>query len=172
LASHLRREAFPPWYFSREISGGGILLTNGVHAIDRARTLLKSDLVLNSAQLTKMYASYQCKDSAEIRFTTKGNVAVDISLSWLPYEPIGTGITVVGTQGSAQIAINDCWNITTIKETRSGGAIGIDVLRFRRQWCAFLAGTPGFLLSDLEPTLNQIESPYHDNSIDTTYRPE
>ena len=167
----LEEGSLPPWYFSREISGGGILLTNGVHAIDRARTLLKSDLVLTSAQLTKMYASHECEDSAEIRFTTKGNVAVDISLSWLPYEPIGTGITVVGTQGSAQIAMNGVWNITTIKETRSGGAIDIDVLPFQKQWSAFLAEMPGFRLSDLEPTLNQIESIYHENSIDTTSTP-
>ena len=161
--------SLPPWYFSREISGGGILITNGVHAIDRARVLLKSDLVLNSAQLTKLYAAHECEDSAEIRFTANGKIAVDISLSWVPYAPIGTGITVVGTLGSGHVAVDGSWNITTTKETRSGIAIDIDVLPFQRQWSAFLAGMPGFQISDLEPTLNQIESIYGQYGIDTTY---
>ena len=164
----LKESSLPPWYFSQEISGGGILITNGVHAIDRARTLLKSDLVVKSAKLTKLYESHDCEDSAEILFTSTDNVPVHISLSWLPYEPIGTGITVVGTNGSAQVAMDGRWNVTTTKETRSGNAIDIDFLPFQLQWSAFLAEKPGFRISDLEPTLNQIESIYLENSIDRT----
>ena len=161
--------SLPPWYFSQEMSGGGILVTNGVHAIDRARTLLQSDLVLTSAQLTRLYALHESDDNAVLHFMAKANIPVDISLSWLPYDPIGTGITVVGTKGSAQVAMSGQWNITTMTESKSGQAIDIDVLPFQRQWAAFLIGMPGFQISDLEPAIKQIEEIYSAQSIDTVF---
>lgn len=169
MSYKLEAASLPPWYFSRETSGGGIVVTNGVHVIDRARALLKSDLEIKSARLTKLFESHECEDSAELRFVTKDQVPVDISLSWLPYESVDTGITVMGTKGSGQVGMDGRWRITTTNETRFGGAIDIDVLPFQRQWAAFLARVPGFGILDLEPTLKQIENIYQDWSIDTKY---
>ena len=49
---HLEEDSLPSWYFNSAVSGGGVLVTNGVHAFDRARAITGSDLRFQTAALS------------------------------------------------------------------------------------------------------------------------
>lgn len=148
-----------PWYFDRAISGGGILLTNGVHAIDRARALLGAPLRVVQQRLVTVFPGHECEDSAELTLVTPDGIPVHLSMLWSPVEPIGGGLTVTGTAGVAHVAADGSWSLRTALGDRRGEAIDPDE-PFAAQWAAFVAGVPGFGHDDLEPTLRLIEECY------------
>jgi predicted dehydrogenase len=158
-------DSLPPWYFERETLGGGVLLTNGVHALDRARAML-GGLSLVSARLTRVFPDHDCDDIAELRLETSSGAPVGLSIMWLPYQPTATGITVVGTAGTASVAMDGSWSVTTTTGVRTGAAIDLDTVPFEAQWAAFVAAQPGFGLGDLEPTLATIDEIYEGASRD------
>ena len=155
----LRPTDLPPWYFDPQKSGGGILLTNGVHALDRARAVLGSDLTVDRARLVTVFPDHGCDDSAELRLHAGDGVPVTISLLWSPAEPLGAGLQVTGTEGAARVGMDGSWRIVSTSGESHGTAIDDDE-PFARQWRAFRAAEPGFALSDLEPTLALIEGIY------------
>jgi predicted dehydrogenase len=150
-----------PWYFDRSVSGGGILLTNGVHALDRARALLGSPLSVVQQRFLTVFPDHECEDSAELTLVTSDGVPVRLSMLWSPVEPLGGGLTVTGTAGVAQVAPDGSWRLQTETSERAGGAIHPDE-PFAAQWRAFVAGEPGFGHDDLEPTLQLIEQCYRE----------
>lgn len=157
----LAPDALAPWYFDRAVSGGGVLLTNGVHAIDRARALTGSDLGVSSCRLVTVFPDHGVEDSAELRLTTTGGVPVDLSMLWSPAEPEFTGLTVTGTGGTAHVDMDGSWRIAGTAGESSGPAV-TDQEPFDLQWRSFSAAEPGFGLDDLEPTLELIEQCYEE----------
>lgn len=151
----------PPWYFDPERSGGGILLTNGVHALDRARAVLGSALAVDRARLVTVFPDHGCEDSAELDLHGGDGTPVHISLLWSPVTPLGAGLQVTGTAGVARVEMDGSWRIVTAASEFHGPAIDDDE-PFARQWEAFRAGEPGFALDDLEPTLELIEAVYRE----------
>ncbi|GAA4836038.1 Gfo/Idh/MocA family oxidoreductase [Garicola koreensis] len=149
----------PPWYFDATLSGGGVLLTNGVHAIDRARALVGPGLELDGARLVRVFPSHRCEDSAEIQLRNHTGIPVHLSLLWSPYASGNTGLTVNGTRGSAVVHMDGSWQLITGQEEQCGPAIEPDE-PFARQWQAFKASRSGFDLEDLEPTLGLVERIY------------
>lgn len=148
-----------PWYFDPVTSGGGALLTNGVHALDRARALLGSPLSLRSSALETVFPDHPCEDSAHLCLQADSGVPVTLDILWSPYPPAGTGVQVNGTEGVARVEMDGSWLVVTTTGQQRGGAITPDE-PFRLQWQAFRDGEPGFGLSDLEPTLAIIEAAY------------
>jgi len=163
LAFPLGEGALPPWYFDRAVSGGGILVTNGVHALDRARALLGAELAPRAARLRAALPGHETEDLAELALDAAG-VPVRISLAWTGYEPVDTGLVVLGTRGTARVGMDGAWLVRTADGERGGEAIDLDALPFRAQWSAFRAETPGFALADLEPTLRLIETLYREEA--------
>lgn len=160
LGYRLDGGSLPPWYFDPAVSGGGVLLTNGVHALDRARAAL-GDLEVTSARLTQCFADHRAEDVAHVE-ARAGTTPAVFDIAWLPYAPAGQALTAVGTRGQAVVAMDGAWEIRTASNTISGPAIDIDAEPLRHQWSAFVNGTEGFGLVDLEPTLELVERIYQE----------
>jgi predicted dehydrogenase len=159
IAYRLGPADLAPWYFDPKTSGGGALLTNGVHAIDRARALLDSPLGLRSSALETVFPAHQCEDSAQLTLQARNGVPVTLGILWSPYAPAGTGLQIDGTEGVARVEMDGSWVVATAAGEERGGAVSLDE-PFRAQWQAFRDGEPGFGLDDLEPTLALIEEIY------------
>jgi predicted dehydrogenase len=155
--------ALADWYFARGRSGGGVLLTNGVHALDRCAWLLGEPLELLDVRLADAQGC-GVEDVAHVRLRSSGGVAVDVSLMWSA-APVGSGgLRVVGTGGVARVAADGAWSIATSGGMYTGRAED-ELAPFRRQWEAFTAaldgdgdGAPG--VEELERTLALIEAAY------------
>jgi predicted dehydrogenase len=154
-----------PWYFDSIARGGGVLLTNGVHAIDRMRAILDEPPRLVGARLSRVFPDHRCEDSAELSFATVSSAPASISLLWCPNEPTSTGLTVTGTRGVANVGMDGSWSIRTANDESNGAAVDAQE-PFDRQWLAVRAGAPGFGLDDLEPTLGMIEQIHEEYSND------
>lgn len=156
----LADDALPGWYFDAKAAGGGVALTNGVHALDRARAAL-GDLELDLARLTRVFAGHGTEDSAELRLRTRTGAPVDLSLLWAPYEPVATGIAVAGTTGAARVRMDGSWSVVTADGHADGPPVDAGE-PFARQWEAFRSRWPGFGLDELEPTLELVEKIYEE----------
>jgi predicted dehydrogenase len=159
----LADETLPNWYFDPSLSGGGVLLTNGVHALDRVLVLLGEMPSLVSAHLRRVFPSHQCEDSAEIQLETARRAPVNLSMSWVPYEPKETGVMIHCSNGEAKLNMDGSWSVLTPSLVRSGPPLGTTD-PFLLQWQAFRANEPGFGLSDLELTMGMIERIYEKSS--------
>ena len=162
MAFALPDGALPAWYFDRSVSGGGVLVTNGVHALDRARALL-GPLTDVHATMRSVIPGHDTEDHAAVHFRAGGTSGV-IELLWAPYESLGTGLVITGTRGSACVGMDGSWRIVTAAGESSGDAIDIDTVPFLAQWRAFRSRVDGFGVDDLEPTLTLIESLYREAS--------
>jgi predicted dehydrogenase len=148
-----------PWYFDPKTSGGGAVLTNGVHSLDRARALLSAPLELRASTLATVFPGHGCEDVAHLELRTAAGLPVTLDVAWSPYQPAGTGLQITGTDGVARVEMDGSWLVATVAVEERGGAITLDE-PFRRQWQAFRDHEPGFGLDDLEPTLAIIEEIY------------
>lgn len=159
----LAPDALPAWYFVRESSGGGVLLTNGVHAIDRARALLGSELTVVASRLVTVFPDHEVEDSAELRLVTGGGVPVDLSMLWSPAEPFATGLTITGTAGFAHVEMDGSWVVRTTTSHTQGDPVS-DQEPFDLQWDSFSRAEPGFGFDDLEPSIALIEQCYRESA--------
>lgn len=163
----LRSHALPGWYFDRDLAGGGILTTNGVHALDRVKWML-GDLRIESARLGRIFPNHETEDTASIAGTV-GETRVEISLVWSSGPVPSSELIVVGTEGTAIVRQGQDWAIQSPGMVARGLETEIDD-PLRRQWEAFreaLASeseqgpTPQFL----EGVMNQIESIYGESDL-------
>lgn len=159
----LAPDALPAWYFVRESAGGGVLLTNGVHAIDRARALLGVDLTVAASRLVTVFPDHEVEDAAELRLVSSEGVAVDLSMLWSPAEPFATGLTITGTAGYAHVEMDGSWVVNTTTSHTQGDPVS-DQEPFDLQWASFSRAEPGFGFEDLEPSIAIIEQCYRESA--------
>jgi len=162
---HLEENSLPAWYFNPAVSGGGVLVTNGVHAFDRARAILGHELKFQTATLMRIDLARDGETHATVICRSGENAVASIDVSWLAFEPLGTGVVILGTRGSAEIRMDGSWSISAIGIQQSGPSIDINRDPFVDQWKSFRRSEPGFALADLEPTLELIEQIYMEASI-------
>jgi len=160
----------PAWYFDRRVSGGGVLLTNGVHALDRVAWLIGEPLSVDASRLDTVIAGHEVDDHAVVsgHGATTG-VPFTVSLLWSDHDNGGdnggSSLTVVGDQGRAHVTADGSWVVATRRGTRRGGDAGGEAA-FARQWAAFAGAVRGHGPDDgphpheLEPTLALIETIY------------
>lgn len=163
----LEDDTLPGWYFDPVRAGGGVLLTNGVHILDRCRWILGTGLEVQHARLARLFAHHEVEDFAAISGRTDGgHTAVHLSLLWTPVDPRPSELVIVGTKGMAHSGPDD-WTIET-PEAKNGGKAPAPDEPFAAQWRDFRAkclGQSEMMLDDptlgmLEMTLQDIENIY------------
>jgi predicted dehydrogenase len=93
------------WQVNPSLSGGGVLMDNGPHAIDLAR------FMLGDVELTKINfgftAGYGVEDEAHLKLQSYNGVPIEIDLSW--QRSLGeVFLTIVGTKATCSVG----WNAT------------------------------------------------------------
>ncbi|MDG2475231.1 MAG: Gfo/Idh/MocA family oxidoreductase [Paracoccaceae bacterium] len=153
------------WYFQAPSAGGGVLLTNGVHLIDRCQWVLDINLNVTSSKCTKIFKTHSQEDFASVQGTA-GKTHVHLSLLWTPTETPQSELVIIGTKGTAEFSEHG-WKISTFDFEQSGPAISQEK-QFETQWINFrgkLLGEIPLSTKDpdfhvLEKTLKQIENIY------------
>ncbi len=163
-------DTLPGWYFEPDTAGGGVLLTNGVHILDRCRWILGSGLHADLYRSRRLFAAHNVEDFALVQGRAKGtDTAVQLSLLWSPHEPGPSELAIVGTSGCARSG-PDGWSIVSATSHRSGPAPEPQE-PFNLQWRDFrskVLGENEFAADD--PTLDMLELTLAD--IETLYRLE
>jgi predicted dehydrogenase len=75
--------SLPDWYFDRAAAGGGILLTNGIHALDRFLWLSGAENArLERATLRNLGGRGDVEDFAELELSLDTGVSAHVQLLW------------------------------------------------------------------------------------------
>jgi len=152
----LTAEGLAPWYFDHSVSGGGVSLTNGVHAVDRVRWIL-GEVDDWSMRSEKVFEDHDDEDLAVITARRVSDAAqVAILLAWGDWQVSPSELLIVGTRGQALIHERDGWSVNTPSGSR-GGPNDPLAERFSHQWASFreavAGGEAGPQLDELEPVL-------------------
>jgi predicted dehydrogenase len=107
------------WHVDRSISGGGVVIDNGSHAVDLCRYLFGSiESIMGVA-----YARGQdlpVEDSACLFITTEDNTGVTVDVSWSFQRDLPYFVRVHGTEANLSVG----WKESSI----SGGSAGFQTL--------------------------------------------
>ena len=163
----LAPDTLSPWYFDPKVAGGGVLLTNGVHIIDRCRWILGEDVDVVAHDLETVIPGHGVEDMAVVTLSgRRTGVPISVSLLWSDM-PVGASeLVIVGSEGIARFG-PESWSIDTRSGSEGGASPGPDI-PFALQWRDFAANCtrgvapnwkgPGF--AALEATLDIIASIY------------
>ena len=90
------------WNSDPAVSGGGVLIDNGSHAVDVARFLL-GPLVRVMAHYGPRTTGVRVEDTVRVMFETAGATVGLIDLSWTSEKGSDHFVTVQGTSGTLQV---------------------------------------------------------------------
>ena len=106
------------WYLDPAISGGGVVVTNGVHSLDRMAWLLGTRLDLVSSRRSGEYLK-SCDDVAVLELTA-GKTSVQVVQIWSPGPVPPSELVVVGTAGSFWADAAGNWRQSSLVENGEG----------------------------------------------------
>lgn len=148
------------WYLDGAKSGG-VLVTNGVHSLDRLAWILGQPLTLMSSRLrSDLLASYQ--DTAVLELAA-GETAVQVMELWGPGPVPPSELLVVGSRGSCWSDAQGNWRLSAVghnaSEPRSPGYSELleQWRSFRRLAMGNGAGEIIPSLTDLAPSMGLLE---------------
>ncbi len=140
----------PAWYFDPGFSGGGVLVTNGVHSIDRVSWVLGEPLVLETARKSSGWL-HDCEDTASLMLRA-GGAAVSITELW-SLGPVPTSqLLVVGDRGSAWTDAQGNWSVSS-REGATSGSPPRCYTNLGAQWRSFRNAVGSNARDDALPTL-------------------
>src|SRR5882672_4809398 len=131
------------WNAEREVSGGGVLIDNGSHAVDIARYLL-GPIVDVQAQSGLSAQGLEVEDTVRVQFMTAGGVIGMIDLSWSINKESQTYVRLFGSEGTLLVG----WSGSKYRQDGSSKWVpfgtGYDKLKaFRRQLENFISSIKG-----------------------------
>lgn len=106
------------WNGDPALSGGGVLMDNGPHALDLARFLL-GELQFESVEFN-LSAGYQVESEAKIQLRTAEDVKVQIELSWDKASQEAF-IAIAGEKGNLEVGWEASRLDTAFREVTFGG---------------------------------------------------
>jgi len=102
------------WFSKREVSGGGVLIDNGVHAVDLSRFLF-GEVKNISARIATFAQDINVEDTARVLLEMENGVLGTIDLSWsIPY-PQPFYLEVYGSEGSIMVG----WDILRYRTSKT-----------------------------------------------------
>jgi predicted dehydrogenase len=140
------RESFlreRPWFLSREASGGGILLTGGIHDFAKLRMMLGEITVVQGLQARQRFAELETEDTVAMLLGFQNGAVGTLIESFLMLDPM----TATGTEvhrlridtdnGSIEVTGPERFRVSTGKGTREVSVPSEDT--FRAEVREFLA---------------------------------
>lgn len=106
-AEHMHFDAseLPDWYFQRHVAGGGVLLTNGIHSIDRVLWLLQPrEVRVLAATLRSLAGRGDVEDFADLLLDCDG-LLCRIQLLWQAGAGATRAVELVGAQGTLRMEL-------------------------------------------------------------------
>ena len=142
------------WYFDVNQSGGGVLVTNGVHSLDRLGWILDQALHLDKAQLSSEMLK-GCENIAVLELSA-GQTQVSVTELWAPGPVPPSELFVLGTTGCCWTDAAGNWRVACLEEDASGTRPpGYSELV--EQWRAFRGRVVEGDESEVENVLAEIE---------------
>ena len=86
------------WYARKEISGGGVIMDNGPHAIDLVQYLLGN--ITNVSASASDFKNLGVEDTAKLNLSLASGVSGTIDISWLAYVTPQAYLEIYGNQGA------------------------------------------------------------------------
>lgn len=154
----LSRDSLSPWYFDSRASGGGVSVTNGVHAVDRVIWCL-GEAHGWRMRSEGVFPDHDGEDLAHITAVAPGGGDVSLLLAWADWDLPPSELLVSGSRGTAVLRSGVGWSITTANRAWSGDEEP-DHVRFARQWRAFQQHVDGgprtATFAEVDPALDVI----------------
>ena len=94
------------WFSKKEISGGGVLIDNGVHAIDLFR-FLSGEVRNVSARVATFVQDIEVEDTARVLIEMENGALGSIDLSWSIPIPQDLYLEIYGSEGSIMVGLNN-----------------------------------------------------------------
>jgi perosamine synthetase len=91
-------DAVGSWYSQKEVSGGGVIMDNGSHAVDLVRYLFGE--VKTVSALINTYQAISVEDTAKLSLFMEGGFFGTIDLSWNLPVPSSTYLEIYGEDGT------------------------------------------------------------------------
>lgn len=90
------------WNSDRKISGGGVLIDNGSHAVDVIRYVV-GPIKSVYAQEGRKTQQMSVEDTARLHFETENHVVGMVDLSWSLYKHTPNYVNIFGTKGTIEV---------------------------------------------------------------------
>lgn len=90
------------WNADPAVSGGGVLIDNGSHAVDVIRYLV-GPIKSVYAQAGKRTQNIRVEDTARLHFETETNIIGMVDLSWSLYKHTANYVNLFGTRGTVEV---------------------------------------------------------------------
>ena len=118
------RSDFPSWFFDPVIAGGGVVITDSIHLLDRVSWLLSEPLSFVGGSSRRLMPDSNVEDCAEILCTTPSGIPVTIgSFFFSGNKAWGDGLTIFGTKGKMTVEAwsHVEWNLYGGEKQREDG---------------------------------------------------
>ncbi len=154
------------WNSDRALSGGGVLIDNGTHAVDIARYLL-GPIDKIRAQPGNSVQGLEVEDTMQLRFLARDGVIGTVDLSWSINKESAHYISIYGSDGALQVGWQGSrYRCRGDEDWTTFGSGYSKVAAFRRQ----LENVIGSLRGTEEPLIRPYDAWASVQVIEAAYR--
>jgi predicted dehydrogenase len=94
----------PSWYLDPMQACAGVVMTSGIHLVDRLLWLTGGSVSECSGYRRNLFLNSAVEDEAMMQLKLSNGVAAHIALAWLPFpHPVVCDLDIYGTQGSIHV---------------------------------------------------------------------
>jgi predicted dehydrogenase len=122
------RESFlreRPWFLDRDLSGGGILLSGGIHDFAKLRMLLGEVAEIYAVRAPQRFVELETEDTAVVVLRFRNGTVGTLIESFFMLDAVTAGggevhrLRIDGERGSLEVVAPDQLRVTTPEETRA-----------------------------------------------------
>jgi myo-inositol 2-dehydrogenase/D-chiro-inositol 1-dehydrogenase len=108
----------PGWYLDRRLSGGGTVLTSGIHLIDRLRWFTGEDVTHVAGSASNPYFGSSVEDSAQMHLRFSSGLTAQVTFAWTREEhPLVCDLQLLGSAGSLTVHTWSGYDVHTASGT-------------------------------------------------------
>ena len=94
----------PPWYLDKNLAGGGVALTSGIHLVDRLRWFAADEIAKVAGNCGNPYFHAPVEDSGQMYLQFRSGISAQITMAFMrdPH-PLVCDLQVIGTRGTITV---------------------------------------------------------------------